>query len=371
MANETEKNIENTSQEEKAVEQTAITTEETKQTSVEETKDTSVDTLKSTIKDLKKEIDTMKKVDTVEKKNYIVGEPSKSELNIKFKSFLENLDVIKGVSTSIPDYFIPEIVPSTGRANVKQYCKFQGRVQSPVMWISRATTAPTLYWRGLTGAGTEATIASTPVQVNLDCASVKVKVYDYQMFNTAFNVLNFVNSETSLVFPKYESVQILTGTGSPFTGIYGDSDVPTHSLSNTGTFSALTLADLRAMKSKISPEFRTSELRWFTDMTEEEIMFGVADSQNRITDIENGITKLLGYEVVCLPEGILNGISTTGASSKHIVLANLSEAVEYAEMGMTVEKFRTGGGYSTYEFTNWEAFGVRQPKAACYAKLHA
>lgn len=321
------------------------------------TKDAEIANLKSMIE----------KLDKPETK---VGFNSEAEdIRTSFKTFIGELKT--GVTVAIPAQYIPEIVPTVGQWDIKGKCNYQGRLESTVMYITRSISGGDGYWQSTTGGGQSTTISATSVPVNMDCLTVKVPIFDYQVNTKGFDVLGYVNKEVNKVIPKAEAVQILTGTGSPFTGIYGDTSVNTVSQTATGSIANLTLADLRNMVASIDTAFRTNDLKWYCDISEEQTILGVCDANNRVTDVTTGISRILGFEVVPVSSGVLNGSSVSTTASKHFILANLKEAVDVADQGLKVEPIRTTHGQTDYFFYNYEAFGIRQPKAATIFKLHA
>lgn len=313
---------------------------------------------------------SMKDADEVEKKS-ILNVSNEKDMNVEFKSFLDEVKTKTGVTLPIPVQFAQEIVPTVGNWGVKKYCNYVGRLDSTVLTITRSVSAGNAYWMSLTGGGTSTSVSATTVNVNMDCLVAKVPIYDYQTNTKGFNFINYVNSEINKSLPMAEDIQILTGTGSPFTGIYGDTGVNSISQTATGSIANLSITDLRNMISTIDGAFRTPDLKFYVDLSEEQILLGVVDANNRTTDVTTGVNKILGIEVVPVSNGVLNGATLTTTASKHFILANLKEAVDVADQGLKVEAIRTTHGQSDYYFYNYEAFGIRQPKAACVFKLHA
>jgi len=308
---------------------------------------------------------------SVERKTLKSDPNSKTELNSEFKGFLKGT-IKAGVSVPMPAQYVPEIVPGTGQWGVLQNCNRIGTLDSTVMYISRHETDPTPYWMGLTGGGTSTTVSATVVSVNSDQLVVKVPIFDCQINMGMFNALDYVKREASRIMPKYEDIQVFTGSGAPFTGIYNDANALTVSQSATGSIANIALTDLRNCVAKIDPMYRNNDLKFYVDMSEEQSLLGVCDANNRVTDVTTGISRILGYEVVPISSGVLNGITTTTTASKHFVLANLKEAIDYADTGsFNVEGIRTEHGSTNYYFYRDLAIGVRQPNAAVVYKLHA
>ncbi|MDD5361033.1 MAG: phage major capsid protein [Ignavibacteria bacterium] len=326
-------------------------------------------------KALQDEIKRMKELDEVDRKNIKIGEP-RNKKSEDFKEFLlktvPDMRIKTGVSVPIPAQYFNEIVPSPGRTNILSQCKYQGIAQSTQMYITKTKTAPTGNWMGLTGGGTDTTLSAGAESVTMDCFTVKIPIYDYQMINPNFDPLQYMKDEVAIAIPKACAKQALAGTGSPFTGLYGSSDVTFNAISATGAITNVSLTDLRNMVATVYPDFRNNDLKWYVDMSEEQALYAVCDANNRVTDVTNGVSRILGYEVVPLPTGILNPATTSTTGSKHFVLANLKEAVEYADLGTyKIEAFRTTSGLTTWEIYYWMGLGVRNGYAAAGAKCHA
>ena len=300
----------------------------------------------------------------------------KNSLNTEFKSFLREVpsQIFKtGVSISIPQQFVSEIVPTVGNWGLRKYCNYVGRLDSTVLNITRSVSDGTAYYMSTTGGGTASTVSAQNIAVNMDCLVAKIPIYDYQLNTKGYDTLGYVNKEISKQHPFAEDVQIMTGSGSPFTGLYNVAgvNVVQSGVATAGIAAQLTISALRAMVATIDPQFRTPDLAFYTDMTEEQLILGVTDANNRTLDITNGVSKILGYEVRPMSSGVLNGSSVSTTGSNHFILANLKEAIDIADQDYRVETIRTDFGLTNYFFSNFQAIGVRQPKAACIFRLHA
>lgn len=296
---------------------------------------------------------------------------SREDLQHNFKDFLLSVNKT-GVSVPLPAQYVPEIVPGTGAWGVLQNCNRVGTLDSNVMYIARHETDATPYWMGLTGGGNSTTLSATVVSVNSNQLVTKIPIFDYQMNMGMFNALDYAKREVSRIMPKYEDVQVFAGTGAVFTGIQNDANALSVNQTASGAITNITLADMRNCVAKINPMYRNNDLKWYVDMSEEQTLLGVCDANNRVTDVQTGVSRMLGYEVVPVSSGVLNGITVSTTASKHFVLANLKEAVDYADSGsFNVEGIRTNHGATDYYFYRDLAIGVRQPNAAVTFALKA
>lgn len=292
-----------------------------------------------------------------------MGEASKKK---DFGNWLYTIQ--KDITLPIPVQYSPFISPLPGNYGQLQNCFRAGDLSSDVLSISRSVSGGTQAWVGKTAKiypSATGTVSAYTLNVNMSINSTVVNLYDFQRESSGYDFVAFAQKETNRILPLAEDVQIFTGSGSPFTGLYND---PYAQFVNSGVAGAIgastvSISSLRAMMGLIDPVYRTPDLKWYVDMTEEQLIQGLADANNRILDLTSPVIKMLGSEVVCLSQGVLNGTSTTTHLSKHFVLANLKEAVHYADRGLVVEAQRTTGNCTDYIFSRAQAIGVAQPKA--------
>jgi len=275
--------------------------------------------------------------------------------------------VTNNVTIEVPKQFSPLIVAKEGQFGKLGDCYRAGDLVSDTFTFERTVSAGSTNWISKTQRSTNSLTGavsanSTNVAVNfLDCW---VTLYDYQLFSGGYDVDGFVKRNIDRQMPLAIDTQIFTGTGSPFVGIYGDSYVqtvvlPGVSSTNLNTF---TLTSARAMVASIDPAYRNENLKWYVDMSEERYLTALADSNNTFAQIVDKYTKAFGFEIVPMSSGVLN--TTSSPSGKHFVLANLKEAIQYADRPMQLEVFRTTGNAFDYRFFQPLALGSANPKAA-------
>src|SRR5205085_410423 len=163
----------------------------------------------------------------------------REKMNQKFMEFLKSVPALReksGVSIPIPPQYIPEIVPIAGQYGLVDQCRYQGRLDSNVMYISRTVSGGNANYMSATGGGTNA----------------------------------------------------------------------------TGIAAQLSITGLRAMIATIPKRYRNSNLKWYCDLSEEQLIAGVADPYVKV-DVQNGITKMLGYEIYPLDNGVLTGTGNSAS----------------------------------------------------------
>lgn len=296
-----------------------------------------------------------------------------ASMNNSFKSFL--MDGIRNnVTVPVPVQYSPYISPMVGSYGHIQDCFRAGDLASDVLAISRSVSGGTTNWLGKTARGTMAStgaVSAYTLNVNVNYLEAWVTLYDYQLNQNGYDVLAYVNKEISRTIPLAIDTQIFAGSGSPFTGLYNDAYVQTTQLGGTSAnnLAHLSLTSTRAMLGQIDPVFRTQDLKWYVDVTEEANILALADTNNTYEQIVNGYGRHLGYQIVPMSTGVLN--TTSSPSGKHFVLANLKEAIHYADRPMTVEAFHTTSNAWDYCFRIPIALGVAQPKAYSVLKQPA
>lgn len=288
-------------------------------------------------------------------------------LKNSFKEFLGGV-LKNNVTVPVPVQYSPLISPMTGNYGQLQNCFRAGDLVSDVLAISRSVSGGTGNWVAKTQRSTNSlsgAVSAYTLNVTMSLLDTWVTLYDYQLFQAGYDISAYVNKEVNRIMPLTEDIQIFTGSGSPFTGLYNDSYVQTVQVGGTSAnnLAHLSLTSTRAMVGKIDPQYRTTDLKWYVDVTEEANILALTDANNTYDQIVNGYAKHLGFDVVPMSSGVLN--TTSSPSGKHFVLANLKEAVHYADRGLQVEAFRTVGNAFDYRFSKPLAIGVAQPKAYC------
>lgn len=335
--------------------------------------------LEDSIRNIFKEVSAefVKAKEVAEPKIEIVSD--NESLKNSFNKFLADvaLEKIKpefnaiqnNVTIEIPKQYSPLIVPVVGSFGQLGNCFRVGDLVSDVLTIERSVSAGSTNWitktqrstNSLTGA-----ISANSINVGMGILDCWTTLYNYQLFSGGYDAQAFVNKNVNRQMPLAVDTQIFAGTGSPFTGIYGDAYVQTVTLGGpVNAITGLSLTSTRAMVAKIDPAFRTNDLKWYVDITEEQNLLALADTNNTYEQIVNGYGRHLGFEIVPMSSGVLNTTSTS--SAKHFILANLKEAIQYADRPMALEVYKTTGNAYDYRFYQTLALGCANPKASVVA----
>jgi HK97 family phage major capsid protein len=310
----------------------------------------------------------------------------KAEFNKEFRDIIFNKEFIEKAAVSqatdpalIPTRYSNWIVESIGNYGVgSKYATIQPNDGYTFQFPRTTSTgAPVATWVNESGSASITKPSTTPVTLTMKKLEARVQITDYMMKTTSYDVLSYVQSEVSRQFAKAEDTQIFTGTGSPFTGIYGDSGIKTYTQSATGTFNP-TYADLVSVAGQIDASLRDpnrDSVRWVFDRTHLNKIKAIPSSLNapvfQFPGAQGVGARIDGYSYSELSDGVLNVASTTAATGvavNYCLFGDLSQV--WIGRNQTLQVFvdpytNRATGTTDYYFSLWEAIGIMQPGAIC------
>lgn len=277
--------------------------------------------------------------------------------------------ITHNVTISVPKQFDPIVADMPGVFGHLEECTRVGDLVSDVLHIERSVSAGTSNWITKTQRSTNSTtgaVSAYAQDVNVKMLDSWVTIYPYQLFSQGYDTVGLVNRAMKRTMPLAIDIEIFTGTGTNFTGIHGDPYVPTVAVGGTNSqgFTHFSLTSSRAMVGKISPELRdANSMKWYVDQIYEEKLLALGDTNNTYEQLVSRYNRLHGSEIVPISSGVFN--TTLTASAKHFILANLKEAIHYADLPLQMEVFHKDGNAFDFRFWKPIALGVANPKAAC------
>ncbi len=267
----------------------------------------------------------------------------------------------------VPEEFAAEIARIEEDYGLARKFARVRKMKSDTLNVPTLSTSVSVYWPGEATAGT----ASTPVLGNVALAAkqmVGITVYSNELLEDAdVSVVQELSDLFAEAFAGEEDNQAFNGTGSPFTGILGNSSVTVVTMaSGQDTFPELTLNDLRDLvanvKSSILPTaaFYMHRLVWNMVQKLTENSQHVSTFQNPIVPME-GDLKGAGNGFGLRPAGYLWGYpvylsdkmpSTTAVSTKYVIFGSIQKGLFFGDrrqVTMKISEDGVVGGVSLFE----------------------